>query len=273
MNHILAKISRVPRLLKLISNESLYEEIIFDDNQYINYIDNPSYLLEENEWFRISEFTQQDFCLDFLNQEFHSAEYQTMERNQFNKIKYVVSYQNGNFYFQKITPSQFIRKKIMSFNEHANIIENENYLTILEIPDAVYFSQQNTLIFKRLSSISSIFRGIDELFREATDEEVSEFLQLDIVQCNEEFTVSANSRKRITRALEILDSFNDEQKIQLIEYIREYPETTLEFSEESQSFIVPDDNQLKNLLNGIEQKFYTAPIGRERRLANSVRLL
>jgi len=39
----------------------------------------------------------------------------------------------------------------------------------------VYIKNQDTLMFKNLATISSIFKGIDELYKEATKEEVSEF--------------------------------------------------------------------------------------------------
>lgn len=38
-----------------------------------------------------------------------------------------------------------------------------------------YFKSEDVLIFKNLPLISSIFKGIDELYKEATKEEVSDF--------------------------------------------------------------------------------------------------
>ena len=58
-------------------------------------------------------------------------------------------------------------------------------------------------------------------------------------------------------------------KTQIHNYIKGYcPE--LHFSEEENTFSVGSEEHLKNLIFGIEQRFYTTIVGSERRLANSI---
>lgn len=56
----------------------------------------------------------------------------------------------------------------------------------------------------------------------------------------------------------------------MLSYIESYCEDKLTYDKENKKFEVATDDDLKLLLYGIEQRFYTTPIGQEKRLANSV---
>ena len=57
------------------------------------------------------------------------------------------------------------------------IRETGEGIIINDIPDAVYIKSEDTLYFQRLETISPIFKGIEKLYREATQEEVDRFFQ------------------------------------------------------------------------------------------------
>jgi hypothetical protein len=59
----------------------------------------------------------------------------------------------------------------------------------------------------------------------------------------------------------------------MLSYIHSYCETKLKFDAENKKFEIKSDEELKYLLYGIEQRFYTTHIGNEKRLANSVQKL
>ena len=44
----------------------------------------------------------------------------------------------------------------------------------------------------------------------------------------------------------------------------------LEYNSKERKFKISTDNELKYLLYGIEQRFYTTPFSKEKRLANSI---
>ena len=60
---------------------------------------------------------------------------------------------------------------------------------------------------------------------------------------------------------------------QILSYIHSYCEEKLKFDTENNKFEIKSDQELKFLLYGIEQRFYTTPIGKEKRLANSIQTL
>lgn len=84
----------------------------------------------------------------------------------------IIAVQGDEFYFQKITPSLFIKRKTIAFGEVAIIEESKERLVINSLPDAIYRKASDSLLFRDLVTISSIFKGIDVLYKEATEDEV-----------------------------------------------------------------------------------------------------
>lgn len=233
----------------------------------------PTHILDEDSWFKIEQFSNQSFCIDLLKQNFDSKDYNDLKKEQFPKIAYIFAIQGEDFYFQKITPSLFVKKKFLAFGEAAKVEESSNRLVIHEQPDAIYLKQADTLVFRNLATITSIFNGIDELYREATQQETESFLQSSFINLKESYDankVSKPNRKRIALAMDSLEKMSAEEKINILAYINDYCDQKLNFDPKDKKFEVSSDEELKLLLYGIEQRFYTTLIGKEKRLANSV---
>ena len=108
------------------------------------------------------------------------------------------------------------------------------------------------------------------MYREATDEEVNDFLRYDFINVGENFklaSVKTNNRKRIALLKDRYAGFSAEQKIELNKYIHNY-ESELPF--QNGKFEIQSDQDLKRLLYGIDQRYYTTPIEKETRIANSI---
>lgn len=274
MDQILARVKGLRKLpyFKLISEQSLFDAVVVDLNVCILY--NPDHNLDEDSWFKIEAFSQKTFCIGLLKKDFDSKDYHDLTKDNFSKITYLFSVQGDDFYFQKITPSLFVKRKTLVFGEAAELEKSQTRLVINALPDAVYFKVADTLIFKSLATISSIFKGIDELYKEATKEEVEQFLDESFIELSNDYnveTVSKPNRKRIGLAMATLEAMSDDDKTNMLDYIDGYcGEQKLRFDKENQKFEISNDEELKLLLYGIEQRFYTTPFGHEKRLANSV---
>jgi hypothetical protein len=272
MNYLIAKKKRTNNTYYLVlSQVELIYEIPTDLLNIKNYDTN--YKLEDDEWFGIQNFSNTDYCIPLLTQDFNSAELHQIGNNEYNKVKFFCSYQNEDDYcFQKFVYSNIISKKWITLNGEPVIKVNEPILILKPIPDAIYRKSTDTLYFKNLSDTKSIFPEIIELYKEATDDETENFLKSDFINLNDGFNktkVNTANRKRISMAIETLAKLKDEHKIQIHNYIKDYcPE--LDFSEEDNTFSVGSEDNLKNLIFGIEQRFYTTLVGSERRLANSI---
>jgi hypothetical protein len=258
-------------IFKLLSDETLFDELVVTDDACVGYA--PDHNLDEDSWFKIDNFSQQPYCLEILKTDFDSKDYDDLPKAKFKEIAQLYAVQGDNFYFQKITPSLFVTKKMIAFGEVAELESTEKRLVVNQVADAVYYKAQDKLVFKNLATISSIFKGIDELYKEATKEEVEKFLEEDFIELADGYDtskVSKPNRKRIALAMDTLAALPVEERDQMYSYIHSYCEEKLKFDKETSKFEINSDDELKYLLYGIEQRFYTTPLGHEKRLANSV---
>ncbi|EMU3840665.1 TPA: hypothetical protein WNY22_000848, partial [Neisseria gonorrhoeae] len=155
----------------------------------------------------------------------------------------------------------------------AKLCEPQDLLVIKDIPDAVYIIKDDKLIFRTLSSISNIFKGIEDLYREATNTEVQQFLESDFIDLKEDFLsekVSIPNRKRIALVQDRLNNMTLDQRQELLNYLAEYNNNILKFNADGSRVEISTDVQLKHLLYGIDERYYTTALGKEKRLANSV---
>lgn len=273
MNHVFAKVKalRNKPFLKLISDHILFENILVDVGFCVAY--SPDHNLDGDSWFKVDNFSQKPFCLDILRGEFDSKDWDELKKAQFSKISYIFSLQGEDFYFQKISPSLFICKKTICFGEVAQIEEDAGRIVINSQPDAIYIKESDTLVFRNLAAISSIFKGIDTLFKEATNDEVNGFLSESFISLVEDYgidSVSKPNRKRIALAMASLAGMSEQDRTDMLSYINDYCQEKLTLNAETGKFSISKDDELKLLLYGVEQRFYTTPFGKEKRLANSV---
>lgn len=70
-----------------------------------------------------------------------------------------------------------------------------------------------------------------------------------------------------------MQSMSEEQRSSLIGYILDYCKDNIRLSEDGQKFELSSDNELKLVLYGIEERFYTTQHSKQKRLANSVQTL
>lgn len=277
MSHLIAK-TKGSRgaYIKIISDKVVFE---LPDN-----LDNAreyqaSYILEDDEWYAINRFSAKSFCIPLLQEAFNTTNYAQINRDQFFSLEYLCYFQNTDrgdiYFFQKLSQSKVIRKNLICFSDEPDFISNRPIIVIEYLPHAIYIKSNDTLYFRNLSTIASIFTGIDSLYREATNEETESFLANDFIQPGESYsaaTVKNANRKRIAMAMDTLSRFSSVDKRNICTYIRDYC-TDLSFDEETGKFSISSEDELKKLLFGIEQRYYTTLLGSEKRLANSVILL
>ena len=255
---------------KLLSvNNSLYAPFTISADMVSTYT--PGALLEDGEWFCIHEMSQKEYCIDILKADYSSVDFRTLDRGDFTKIDFLFVMTENHIVFQNVSKAKLLSKRcIFALGEGYHYQDDCSEIVINDIPDAIYDKANDALYFRRLESITSIFRGIDQLYREATDEETTQFLNNEFINLKNGYStasVKTANRKRIALAMKTLDALNDSDRNNIFAYIGDYcPE--LQVSEGS--FEVGTEEDMKKLLFGIEQRFYTTPVGGEKRIANSV---
>ena len=273
MNQVYVKIrlrGKANKYRKLLStDENLYcspNELIESSCPYT-----PGATLETGEWFKISEFSEKDFSIEITQKDYETVDYDSLQKAEYSQVDYLFAKIDDNLFFQNISKSKLVKKKgILGFGEGYRYERETAILFINEYPDAIYIPAEDALYFQRLEPIASIFGGISELYREATEHEVEEFLQNDFIDLTDGFEsskVKVANRKRIAMAMDTLSKMHDDDKKQIFAYICDYcPDIVTP----EQKFKVGSEENLKMVLFGIEQRFYTALVGGEKRIANSV---
>lgn len=232
----------------------------------------PSHKLDEDEWFRLPNFTQKDFYIDECKEEYSTASLNQIANNEYKKIAAIAIIQNGQKHFQRITPSLFVaRKTILDYSGAPQIVEHRNQIEIRSESDAVYLAASDTLYFKTIGKLKLIFPGIEELHREATQEEVNAFINNDFIALDgvQATSIGALNRKRIADIGEKYNGLTPEKKTLLITYAKQKAGVEIE----NDAFKVQSETDLKNVLYAMDQRYYYADIYEENRVANSVRVV
>lgn len=231
----------------------------------------PGAALQDDDWFCITNVREKEYSIDLLSETFSTADFESLTRAEFDKVDYLFVLDGKFIFFQNVSKSKLVsQKRIVHFGEGFTYKTDCAEIVINDLPDAIYDKTTDSLFFRRLESITGIFRGIDMLYREATQEETDSFLANDFIILKGDYSsskVKTANRKRIALAAKTLSELDESDRKHIFKYIEDYcPD--LKVSENS--FEIGSENELKMLLYGIEQRFYTTPVGGEKRLANSV---
>lgn len=256
---------------KVLSDQQVYCEIpSFEDNRPYN----DEVRLLENQWFVLANFSQKEYAPSLVKDEFNAAQWSQIDRENYGRIDYIVAVQDdGNqLIFQNITSSLiYKRQNWLSLDDQPSLLNKAHLLVIHDQADAYYQRNNDCLYFQRLSSITNIFPGINELYNEATDDEVDLVLSLPILNVVPNFTkdkVKTANRRKIREALDMYNQYNNQQKEQLPLYMQKYC-PRLSFDSVSGRFDIIDEKTLTLLLNGLCQRYYTTEISQEKKVALS----
>lgn len=228
--------------------------------------------LDDDEWFKIENFTEQEFCIDILKSEFRTTDYPEANKSKTNTIDFICDYRDNVYFFQRILKTSLLVQKRLTLGDNVSLDNGDKSIVINDIPDAIFVEKSNILYFKKLQRISAIFKGIEDLYKEATNEETEKFVENDFIQLGEGYDVDkikTMNRKRIAMAMETLKSFNKKQQKEVLDYTHKYY-PHLKYQSKEGVFTVDNEDEMKYLLWGIEQRYYTTPITKENRVANSV---
>lgn len=268
MNYLLAKIKgRGENFLKVIATrDSIFNVPDLTTTQSYS----STYKLDEGEWFNLDNFLERTYRNGLIENRFSSTDHNQILPRQYKDIKYLCSKQDNLFIFQKMSQTQLLTKKWLHISDSPTLQRDKPIIVINDYIDAIYNKDEDTLYFRDIVKIKQMFKGIEELYREATQEEVISFLEKDFITVSPEFTsdkVKVANRKRIAMALSTLDSFSDEEVVQICDYTKGY---CVNIRIDDNSFVIESEEELKQVLFGIEQRYYTTMIGEEKRVANSI---
>lgn len=100
MNCLLAKVktgTRTPIFRKILSNKEIYK-LPENLNTSVNY--NPLTLLEDDEWYKIENFSETTYFLEIMRSDFSSVNYDKLDKTEFQKSIICVHFRETHITFK-----------------------------------------------------------------------------------------------------------------------------------------------------------------------------
>ena len=241
---------------------------VIEENSFV--FDNRTNL-DDFEWYKLENFSNKEYATKEIKEKSSSADYELATHADAAGIEYIFELSDDILLFQKVTRNAFVRKR--SFITLGEKFEKKVDTPLFQInvyPDAIYDRTKDVLYFKKLFSITKIFNDINEIYREATDTEVQTFLAEKAFSLTDGFSadkVKIPNRKKIALVQDTFSKMSKQQKKEMFEYIKDYYPTLKLSNGKAQ---ISNEEDLKNILYGLEERFYTTLISKEKRIANSI---
>lgn len=266
MNYLFAKVKRKTNYFRMLSSDDVFFDLDYQNINSIEY--SPNTLIEDEEWYHISDFSNTAYNVTNIEDEIDPVNFHQIAAGDLLKLSYIIAVQADFVLYQAINSNLLVSKRWFSLNE-MSLKVGEPIVVINKYPDLIYDRANDKLMFKKLVAANKIFKGMDQLYRAATDVETTEFLKEDFLEVDAAFDysrVTTPNRRRIALVKQTLNQFNDQEKTNIYNYIQQYGNVVYNEGK----FKIDTDDDLKYILWGIEQRFYTTPIGGEKRVANSI---
>ena len=227
--------------------------------------------LDDSEWYKLENFSSKDYATKEIKEKTSSTDYDMATHTDAVGIEYIFELSEDILLFQKVTRNAFVKKKnLITLGERFEKCPNISLFQINVYPDAIYDRTKDVLYFRKLFSITKIFNGINEIYREATDTEVQTFLAEKAFCLTDGFSadkVKIPNRKKIALVQDTFSKMSQQEKKEMFDYIKDYyPNLKLEKGKAQ----ISNEEDLKNILYGLEERFYTTLISKEKRIANSI---
>lgn len=236
----------------------------------------PEVHLEDDEWFFIEidsahEKMVHEYSCFFSN----TAGLNDISKDEFSNIDVIFKQlQKGKIVFQKITASKrLIDKSILKWAEKrkkANRTAIENGIEIKKSIDAL-FDGTDKLYFRSFRTIKNMFSGIEDYYRVATEQELSEFKELSIISCNDKLKVGTNNLKMLALLSndEDIDLTDNKFYNKLLgEYVK-YPNQDFQIA--NNQFVINTNKQLTSFLKLALGRLYTNPMTEHKMEASSAK--
>ena len=268
----LVKVGQIYR--KLENSEDISELVAPEIDPENSREFDPEIKLEHEEWFYIEIDDEHMSMVKEYGDKFSSTvSLNDVTEEEFSKIDLIFrKVENDGLVFQKITKSKrMVDKSILKWRyRRAERTIIEKGIELKSENDA-YFDGIDKLYFKNFRTIRSLFKGIDDYYRIASQAEVDELKRIDLVDFSD-FEIKSNNLKMVAI---LKDDEIDLSKTSIISTLltsyEQYPEQDFKVSEGK--FIIDSNKRLTSFLKLALGRLYTNPITSHQMEASSARRL
>lgn len=270
---------KVGRIYRKLENTDDISELVAPEIDSENSREfDPEIKLEHEEWFYIKIDDEHMSMVKEYGDKFSSTvSLNDVTEEEFSKIDLIFrKVENDGLVFQKITKSKrMVDKSILKWWGNSRRAERtiiENGIELKSENDA-YFDGNDKLYFKNFRTIRSLFKGIDDYYRIASQAEVDEFKEFNLVSFVSDFKIKTNNLKMLAVLKDYGIDLNDVAvKSTLLRTYSQYPNQEFEL-DDNQNFIIDSNRKLTCLLKLALGRLYTNPITHHKMEANHAKKL
>ncbi|MBQ6483727.1 MAG: hypothetical protein IJI90_01715 [Carnobacterium sp.] len=202
MNHCLIfddkKITQVSHFKK----PTIGREIAFDSEQHLN----------NDEWFFIKiDEAHKSMIDEYLLNSTSTTSVNSLVKNDFSKVVTIYKVMDDGIIWQKVTTSKNLAPKYILgvAKTQLKISTTPAGLEISENVDAFYNRSSERLYFHQFARIRSLFEGIDDYYKIATDQEIADFIDLGICTLASNVSFGERNQKTLKYILDSGENLND----------------------------------------------------------------
>lgn len=270
----LVKVGQIYR--KLENSEDISELVAPEIDPENSREFDPEIKLEHDEWFYVEiDDSHMTMVKEYEDKFLNTVGLNDVNEAEFSKIDLIFrKVENDGLVFQKITQSKrLVDKSILKLrHRRAERTIIENGIELKSENDA-YFDGNDKLYFKNFRTISSLFKGLDDYYRIASQAEVDEFKEFNLVRFVKEFKIKTNNLKMLAVLKDYGIDLNDiAVKSTLLRTYSQYPNQEFEL-DDNQNFIIDSNRKLTCLLKLALGRLYTNPITHHKMEANHAKKL
>lgn len=125
MNHVIAKIRGRENIFeKLYSGDNIYE-LPTELQGAVEY--NPETILEEDDWYKIDQFSSTAYAIEVLKNDFNTVEFDEANRVRTERVEYIMSVQDNVYFFQRILKHSIMMKKRITLGDTIRLDQGKKY--------------------------------------------------------------------------------------------------------------------------------------------------
>ncbi|MDD5770168.1 MAG: hypothetical protein PHE25_04305 [Candidatus Gracilibacteria bacterium] len=261
--------------VKIFSSDSELEKINFYSIPNIeNEVEyNFNTKLENDEWFFVNLSSEQISSMidEYKTSITGSGELNKITKDNYDDIEVCYLVEDNKIIFTKIIKSYFVRStKFLGFSDLGpEIIEQQNSITFNGQVD-VYFDGTNKLYFKSYTRAKSIFDGLSDFYRTASQEEVNTFLEKDFFVIKDNFDKSKLGDRLHKNIAKIIDdnniNFTDlEVRTKYNNYATTFLGENIQINQEGK-FEIEKNKDLTNVVKLLQGHYYLDYIDPEKKM-------
>lgn len=270
---------KVGRKYRKLDNSDDISEFVVPTITSENSIEfDPEVKLEHEDWFYIEiDDDHMPMVKEYGDKFSSTVSLNDVTEEEFSKIDLIFrKVGNDELVFQKITQSKrMVDKSILKWLPNIGKPERtiiDNGIELKSEIDA-YFDGNDKLYFKNFRTIRSLFKGIDDYYRIASQEEVDEFKKFNLVSFVSDFKIKTNNLKMLAVLKDYEIDLDDiTVKNTLLRTYNQYPSQDFEL-DDNQNFIIDSNRKLTSFLKLALGRLYTNPITKDKMEANYAKKL